>query len=482
MTPPDLRSFLASRPLLATSAAETVDALAARAARVDVAAGELAFREGDPAPFVFLVVSGTFEVLKRSEDGTEISMRTLGDGEVGGLTNLSGGAPRSASLRAKVASVLLAIDKATFREAMRGDAALTLAVLEALGRKIRAKNALVATLTERGRRDPRESIVFFDAKPYEREAFERHLPEDLRITYVAAKLGRDTARLAEGYAVVCAFVNDDLGRPVLEELAALGVRLVAMRCAGTNNVDLAAASALGLAVVRVPAYSPHAVAEHTIALLLTLVRRTHKAYARVREGNFSLNGLVGFDLHGKTAGIVGTGKIGAIVARILLGFGMEVLAFDEAENAELALLGVRYVPLDELFARSDVVSLHVPLTPVTHHLVNATRIARAKRGLVLLNTSRGGLVDASALVDALKTGQVSAAGLDVYEEESAYFFQDRSDRIVQDDLLARLMSFPDVLITGHQGFLTREALGNIAQATLASVGELLSGEPLTRQA
>jgi D-lactate dehydrogenase len=482
MTPPDLRSFLASRPLLATSAAETVDALAARAQRVDVAAGDLAFREGDPAPFVFLVVSGTFEVLKRSEDGSEISMRALGAGEVSGLTNLAGGAARSASLRAKSAAVLLAIDKATFREAMRGDAGLTLAVLDALGRKIRAKNALVATLTERGRRDPRERIVFFDAKPYEREAFERHLPEDLRITYVDAKLGRDTARLAEGYAVVCAFVNDDLGRPVLEELAGLGVRLVAMRCAGTNNVDLAAAGALGLAVVRVPAYSPHAVAEHTLALLLTLVRRTHKAYARVREGNFSLNGLVGFDLHGKTAGIVGTGKIGAVVARILVGFGMEVLAFDEVENAELAGLGVRYVPLDELFARSDVVSLHVPLTPATHHLVSAERIAGAKRGVVLLNTSRGGLVDAAALVDALKTGHVAAAGLDVYEEESAYFFQDRSDRVVQDDLLARLMSFPDVLITGHQGFLTREALGNIAEATLASVASFLAGEPLTRQA
>lgn len=481
MAPPsEILSLLAAHPPFAAAAPATLDDLAARARRMSVAAGDVAFREGDAAPFIFVVARGAFDAIKRAEDGVEIALRTLAPGEIGGLTNLAGSAVRSATLRAREPSELVAIDKPVFVEAMRGDAALTDAVLKALGQKIRAKNTQVATLLEHTRRDPREKVIFFDAKPYEREAFERRMPDWLRVEYVAARLGPRTARLADGYPVVCAFVNDDLSRPVLEELAARGVRLVAMRCAGYNNVDLEAASSLGLAVVRVPAYSPHAVAEHTIALLLTLVRKTHKAYARVREGNFSLTGLVGFDLVGKTAGIVGTGKIGGIVARILRGFGMDVLAYDAVQSEELIAAGVRYVPLDELFARSDVVSLHVPLKPETYHLVNAERIASAKRGLVLLNTSRGGLVDAAALVEALKTEQIAGAGLDVYEEESEYFFQDRSDRAVLDDLLARLMTFPNVLITSHQAFLTHEALDNIAEATLGSVEELLTGKPLTR--
>ena len=407
-------------------------------------------------------------------------LRTLGPGELGGLTSLATGGPRSASVRARGPSVLITIDKAAFQDAMHADPALASAVLRVLGHKVRTKNAQMATLLERVRRDPREKIVFFDTKPYERAAFEQRLPDALRVRWIDARLGRDSARLAEGYPVVCAFVNDDLSRPVIEELAARGVRLLALRCAGYNNVDLAAATAAGIQVVRVPAYSPHAVAEHTIALLLTLVRKTHRAFVRVREGNFSLAGLVGFDLYGKTAGVVGTGKIGAIVATILRGFGMSVLAHDKAESAELVACGVRYVSLDELFATSDVISLHVPLMPATHHLVNATRLAQTRPGVVLVNTSRGGLVDTSALIDALKSGHVGGAGLDVYEEESEYFFQDRSDRAVLDDLLARLMTFPNVLVTSHQGFLTREALDNIAEATLDSVAQWMTGTPLTR--
>lgn len=467
-----------------SASASTRAELAAAFERQPVGASDVAFREGDPAPTLFVVAAGAFDVLKRAEDGAEMVVRTLDVGEVGGLTNLTGGAPRSATLRARTAAEVVTLDKALFLRAMRADEGLNRAVLETLGGKVRAKNTRIATLLAHTRRDPRERVIFFDAKPYEREAFERRLAGadgDLRVSWVDARLGPDTAALAEGYPVVCAFVNDDLGRPVLEALAARGVRLVAMRCAGTNNVDLPAASELGLTVVNVPAYSPHAVAEHTVALLLTLVRRTHRAFARVREGNFSLAGLVGFDLNGKTAGIVGTGRIGAIVARILGGFGMQVLAHDAAEDAALASSGVPYVPLDELFATSDVVSLHVPLLPATYHLVDGARLARAKRGLVLLNTSRGGLVDAGALVEALKSGQVGAAGLDVYEEEAAYFFQDGSDRAVDDDLLARLMTFPNVLITSHQGFLTREALDAIAAATIESALDFLAGRPLSRR-
>jgi D-lactate dehydrogenase len=475
-----IRALLSTVDPFAAASQTTLDALVATAKLLSVTEGHAAFHEGDPAPFVFVVVRGALEVRKRAEDGAEVPMRTLHPRAVGGLTNLVGGAPRSATLVATSEAALLAIDKPAFVEAMRGDGALTDAVLRALGDKIRSKTAQVATLIERTRRDPRESVVFFDAKPYERDAFERLLPASLRIQYVSARLGPTTARLADGYPVVCAFVNDDLSKPVLEELAARGVRMIAMRCAGYNNVDLAAARALGLAVARVPAYSPYAVAEHTVALLLTLVRKTHKAYARVREGNFSISGLVGFDLHGKCAGVIGTGKIGAVFATILRGFGMRVLAFDQREDPALVAAGVRYTSLDALLAECDVVSLHVPLNPSTYHLINRERLAQMRRGVVLLNTSRGGLVDAAALIDALKSEHVGAAGLDVYEEESEYFFQDRSDRVMTDDLLARLMTFPNVLITSHQAFLTAEALENIAEATLASVDEFLSGKPLTR--
>lgn len=480
MNATEIHEILAAHPLFASAYPVTLEQLAAWARCVSVKAGDHAFKEGDAAPYIFLVARGAFDAIKRAEDGADVVMRTLVQGEVGGLTNLAGPGPRSAGLRAQEDAVLLTIDKPAFIEAMRGDAALTDAVLQNLGQKVRAKNAQVATLIERTKRDPREKIVFFDAKPYEREAFERRMPADLRAAWIAARLGPDTAKLAEGYPVVCAFVNDDLSRPVVEELAARGARLLAMRCAGYNNVDLAAAAEAGIKVVRVPAYSPHAVAEHTVALLLTLVRKTHRAFARVREGNFSLAGLVGFDLHGKTAGVVGTGKIGAIVATILRGFGMEVVAWDKVESQVLRDAGVRYVSLDELFRTSDVISLHVPLTQETHHMVDEARLAKTKRGVVLVNTSRGGLVDAAALVLALKTGHIGGAGLDVYEEESEYFFQDRSDRAVLDDLLARLMTFPNVLITSHQAFLTREALDNIAEATLASVAEFLGGKALTR--
>lgn len=317
-------------------------------------------------------------------------------------------------------------------------------------------------------------VAVFSTKRYDREFLEAEnaaAGHGHELVFLEARLGEETARLAQGFEAVCAFVNDALDRPTLGLLREVGVRLVALRCAGFNNVDLQAADALGLTVVRVPAYSPHAVAEHTVALLLALNRKLHRAHARVREGNFSLDGLLGVDLHGKTAGVVGTGQIGRVVARILRGLGMEVLAHDPTADPEVVALGARYAPLDELLRASDVVTLHCPLTPATRHLVDARALALLRPGAMLVNTSRGGLVDTPAVIEALKSGRLGSLALDVYEEEADLFFEDLSGHGIQDDVFARLLTFPNVLITGHQAFFTREALGKIAATTLANVSE-----------
>ena len=311
-------------------------------------------------------------------------------------------------------------------------------------------------------------VAFFDAKPYDRPSFELYgSPRGVFFRYLETKLNEDTADLAKGCDAVCVFVNDTVNAAVIEKLYGYGVRLIALRSAGYNNVDLKAAFGR-IHVVHVPAYSPYAVAEHAAALMLTSVRRIHKAYNRTREFNFSLNGLTGFDFHGKTAGVVGTGKIGRIFIDICRGFGMRVIAYDPypAEGA-----GIDYVSLDELLERSDIVSLHCPLTESTRHLIGAAAIARMKKGVVLINTSRGGLVDAEALLEGIKARKIGAACLDVYEEEADVFFEDRSGHILNDDLLARLISMPNVIVTSHQAFLTEEALNNIAETT---VGNILS--------
>lgn len=275
---------------------------------------------------------------------------------------------------------------------------------------------------------------------------------------------------------MCVFVNDHLNAAVIDGLAAGGTRLIALRCAGFNNVDLPAARARGLRVVRVPAYSPHAVAEHTVALILALNRRIHRAYNRVREGNFALDGLLGFDLHGRTAGVIGTGKIGAIVARILHGFGCRLLAHDPAPSPDCVALGVEYTAVDDLLARSDIVTLHCPLTPESRHLIGPAAIDRMRPGAMLINTGRGALVDTPAVILGLKSGKIGSLGLDVYEEEAALFFEDMSQRIIQDDVFMRLVTFPNVLVTGHQGFFTREALQAIARTTLGSIAAFERGE------
>ena len=326
-------------------------------------------------------------------------------------------------------------------------------------------------------------IAVFDTHRFDREAFERaNARYGHELSFLEPRLTPDTAVLASGFEAVCAFVNDRLDSEALGVLHREGVRLIALRSAGFNNVNLDEAARLGLTVVRVPEYSPHAVAEHAVAILMTLNRRIHRAYNRVREANFSLDGLVGFDLYGKTVGVIGTGRIGAVMLRILHGFGCRLLAHDVKPDAVLAEeLGVRYAALDDLLGASDVISLHVPLTVETRHLIDAAALARMKRGVVLINTGRGALIDTQALIAVLKRGDVGAAGLDVYEEEEGIFFKDLSDQVLQDDVLARLLTFPNTLITSHQGFLTHEALANIADTTLASVHAFERGDPLANE-
>ena len=321
-------------------------------------------------------------------------------------------------------------------------------------------------------------IVFFDSHAYERESFTlANASFGHTLTFLEPRLTRETAPLAAGHDVACAFVNDRLDQPALAGLRAAGVRLIALRSAGFNHVDLAAAAALGLRVVRVPEYSPYAVAEHAIAMALTLNRKIHRAHARVREWNFALDGLVGFDLHGKTVGLICTGRIGAAAARIFRGFGCRVLAHDVSPDPVLRRdVGVEYVALTELYREALVISLHVPLTPATRHLIDADALAAMRRGVMLINTGRGALVDTRALLAALKSGQIGAAGLDVYEEEEGVFFRDLSGTVLQDDVLARLLTFPNVLVTAHQAFLTHEALANIAGTTLANVTAFERGD------
>lgn len=326
-------------------------------------------------------------------------------------------------------------------------------------------------------------LAVFDTHRYDREALERaNANFGHGLVFLEPRLTAQTASLAQGFEAVCSFVNDTVDADVLEVLHAGGVRLVALRSAGYNHVDLEAAARLGIRVVRVPEYSPYAVAEHAVALVLALNRRIHQAYARVRDWNFSLEGLVGFDLHGKTVGLVGAGRIGRAAACIFRGFGCRVLCYDARPNLALeAELGVRFAPLDTLYAEADILSLHVPLLPDTHHLINAESLARMKRGVMLINTGRGALIDSRALISALKSGQVGAAGLDVYEEEEGIFFQDLSGEVLQDDTLARLLTFHNVIVTAHQAFLTREALESIAQTTLASARAFERGEPLVHE-
>lgn len=325
-------------------------------------------------------------------------------------------------------------------------------------------------------------IAFFSAKSYDRDSFDLFLKgSGHEITYFEAKLDKHTVYLAEGYSAVCSFVNDKIDAPILKKLDQQGTKLIALRCAGYNQIDLEAAAKQGIKIVRVPAYSPEAVAEHAFALILTLSRKTHKAFNRVRENNFSLEGLTGVNIHGKTIGVIGTGAIGRAFCRIAKGFGCKILAFDLVESEEMKELGVNYLPLEEVLSRSHIISLHCPLTPETRHLINSETISKMINGVALINTSRGALVDTKAVIRALKSHKIGYLGIDVYEQEEHIFFKNLSEEIMQDEQIARLMTFPNVLVTGHQAFLTKEALEQIAKITLANITAFEKGEKLINE-
>ena len=322
----------------------------------------------------------------------------------------------------------------------------------------------------------------FGTRAYDRSflAEENHAARH-EMVFLEPGLDRSTATLAQGFPAVCIFVNDKADADVLKALAAGGTRLIALRCTGFNNVDLKAAAELGLKVVRVVTYSPYSVAEHAVALLQAINRKIHRAYNRTRDSNFALDGLMGFDLHGKTVAVVGTGKIGCVFAKIMVGFGCEVIGYDKYPSDAFTALGAHYAEPGEIGAKADIVSLHCPLTPETYHIINADTLARAKRGALLINTSRGGLVDTEAAIEALKSGQLGGLAIDVYEQEADLFFRDLSSTIIADDTFQRLLSFPNVIVTGHQAFFTEEAITTICETTIASATEFETGQALSNE-
>lgn len=321
------------------------------------------------------------------------------------------------------------------------------------------------------------NLAIYSTKQYDRKYLELVNKEfGFELEFFDFLLSPKTAKVAQGCEAVCIFVNDDASREVLTELAALGVKIIALRCAGFNNVDLQAAKELGLEVVRVPAYSPEAVAEHAVGLMMSLNRRIHRAYQRTRDANFSLEGLIGFNMHNRTAGVIGTGKIGVATMRILKGFGMKLLAYDPYPNPQALELGAEYVDLKTLYEKSDVITLHCPLTPENHHLLDASAFGQMKNGVMIINTSRGGLIDSDAAIEALKQQKIGSLGMDVYENERDLFFEDKSNDVIQDDVFRRLSACHNVLFTGHQAFLTEEALTSISETTLNNIRTLVNGE------
>ncbi len=327
-----------------------------------------------------------------------------------------------------------------------------------------------------------QKVAVYSAKPYDKRFLEEASKgHNLNFHFFEDSLSEDMASMLRDFEIICLFVNDVVDRPIMEKLASNNVKMIALRCAGFNNVDIQAAAELGITIARVPAYSPYAVAEHTLAMILTLNRKTHRAYNRVREGNFSLNGLMGFDLNGKTVGVIGTGRIGQIFCQIMQGLNCRVIAHDPYPNEDLQKAGVTYHSREELFLQSDIVSLQCPLTDKTRHLINDESINIMKDGVMIINTSRGGLIHTEALVRGLKSGKIGFMGMDVYEQEENIFFHDLSDQIIQDDLIMRLISFPNVLITSHQAFFTNNAMKNIAETTVMNINQFLGGEKLENE-
>lgn len=440
-------------------------------------AGASLLNEGEPQTKAFVVESGELKRTKLNSATKErVEINRLHPGDNAGLLHLFGQDPAFASLEAVSDTTVWELSHDAFSSFISTHPEVSVGFLQSLALQVRNQSKLIRSLGQEETKEGTVRVIFFDTKKWVVDAFDQQKKElkldRMEIKYVSQRLSQESVYFASGYQVVCCFVNDTIDASVVKTLSELGVKMVALRCAGFDRVDLQMTETLGLTVARVPAYSPYAVAEHAIALLLTLNRKTHKAYNRTREGNFGLDGLLGFDLYGKTAGVVGTGKIGQCLVNILLGFGCKVNCYDVFINKELeAKKDVKYVDLETIWKDSDFISLHAPLTPQTKYLINAESLGKMKKGCVLINTSRGGLIDTKALVAALENETIAGAGLDVYEQESAYFFQDKSieDKLIEDETLRSLISLKNVILTGHQAFFTAEALGNIAKTTLDNI-------------
>jgi D-lactate dehydrogenase len=425
---------------------------------------------------MFIIERGEIAVVKATPEGDQIEVSTLEAGDIAGEMGLFGQKTRTATLIAQTPSKVWTLDYADFEALMAEHGAIAKGLLAYVSSKLDKETSVLAKLIardiEKGLR-----VAFFHASPYRNALYTEKNQYNYAMHFFTPRLSLETVPLAAGFPVIVVSANDTLDSDVIEELDILGVEMIALRCAGFNNVDLEACERLGISVARVPAYSPYAVAEHAVALMMALNRKTHRAHNRIREGNFSLAGLDGFDMHGRTAGVVGTGKIGECVLRILHGFGCHLLAHSRTVRQDLVdELGVGYVSLDELLVQADIISLNAPLTPATHHLIDADAIAKMKTGVMLINTARGGLIDTEALLEGLKSGKIGYAGLDVYEEEADYFFQDFSDSLITDDLLARLTTFNNVMITSHQGSFTDVAQNNMADTTLENIREFELGK------
>ncbi|KAJ3069665.1 hypothetical protein HDU98_007282 [Podochytrium sp. JEL0797] len=467
-----------------------LQSLAAEMQLVTFQKGDVLGREGDKAIYLFMITSGLVDVGKRIDDNDEASesvkLISLGVGDYFGESMISERNISATMTAAENNTSALRLDSTAFAHILKQHPSISTSLIKGLSHQLRtfrsiltstlAKNASTGNLAART-----IDMAVFDFMKHEKVSFQQSvadlqstLPDGvvLRVHYFETKLTLQSARLAEGCQVVCIFVNDTASAEVLHILGTMGVELMALRCAGFDMVDLKAAKALNIEVCRVPAYSPFAVAEFAATLAMSLNRKIVPASARVKTGNFGLAGLVGFDMHGKTVGVIGTGKIGQCFIKIMLGFGCKVLCFDAYPSKDVATWeGCSYVTLDELYAQSRLISLHAPLFPETKHMINATSIAKMQRGVLIINTSRGGLIDTKALIDGLKSGQIGGAGLDVYENEKALFFEDHSDSVMEDDIYARLMTFQNVLVAGHQAFLTEEALEKIGAVTMQNVRE-----------
>ena len=438
--------------------------------------GDFLCQEGETGDRMFIIETGEVAVLKAVEDGDPIEVTILKHGDIAGEMGLFGQKVRTATLEARSECKVWTLDYVVFEALLERHGELAKGLLSYMSRHLARETSMVAKLMakdmEKGLR-----VAFFHVTPYRNELYTQKNRYNYSLHFFTPRLTLDTVPLAAGFRVIVVSANDTLNAEVIEQLHQMGVELIAMRCAGYNNVDLKTCERLGISVARVPAYSPYAVAEHAVALMMGLNRRTHRAHHRVREGNFSLDGLVGFDMHGRTVGIVGTGKIGACLVSILHGFGCRLLAYDVYQNQDLVdRYGIRYVDLDELFEQSDIISLHAPLMKETYHLIDKKAVSKMKTGVMLINTARGGLIHTEALLEGLKDGKIGYAGLDVYEEEGVYFFEDFSNRVITDDVLARLTTFNNVMITGHQGSLTEDAQINIVETTIENIREFELGK------